>query len=154
MKNYKKILVELKKDTADKDIKPLLQELVDSGDVSRMLLVQRVAPSPVTAIDWPLRSEDVLAADGEKKREASRYLTWFESGIRWHKVAHSKRVVFDLSTQALADLAEKEGYDLAILPVSQKKGFHSWFWHRIAGRFEKAGVIPVAVFTKPAHHAA
>jgi hypothetical protein len=154
MKTYKKVLVELKKDTADKDIQPLLQELVDSGDVSRMLLVQRVAPSPVTVIDWPLRTEDVLAADRDKKREALAYLKWFESGIRWHKVAHAKRVILDLSTEALADLAEKEGYDLALLPVTPRKGFQSWIWHHISRRFQKAGVIPVAIFTRPIHHAA
>lgn len=149
---YKRILVELKGDRSDGDVLPLLQELLESHDVERVLLVRRIAHGPVSVGDFPLNVEDVLRADQEKEMEALRYLWTVQEGIHWYGVDSSTRVEYTGSGLTMEELAEREGCDMVLLPASQTKGLLRWFWRRVTGRVERAGAVPLVIYGRPARH--
>lgn len=143
---FKKILLELTGESADGDALTLLQELIDSRDLERVLLIRRIRHGPVSVADFPLDEEAVLEKDRKKEIEASEYLTAVERFIHWRKVPHDFRVEYADAGLTMGEFARQEGFDLVLLPAGSDRGLLRWFWRRLTGRVERAGALPLVFY--------
>lgn len=148
---YNRIIMELADDRNDWDVYPVLQELINSRDVTKVLLVRRIENTRFKFRHLFFGASEVVRKDREHEDEALRYLNNIRTALDWGHVESEVRVLFNSTGPSLEDLAEEEGYDLIFTPATRKRGPLRWLWRNTTRRVERAGTVPVAVLKDHVH---
>jgi nucleotide-binding universal stress UspA family protein len=125
----------------------LLKQWLACGQVSEVILARVEPETPVVALDYPLPTEAVLAADDKKIREAQSYLDEITARVDWRGVAHRSIVRLGDPTPTLARLAEEQKVDLVIASIEKPRGLRL-LGRKNADRLLRAFSVPVLVLSQ------
>jgi len=144
-----KVLVPLDGTKAAEQVLPLLQRMLDCGQVGEVLLVRAEETLAQVIYDYVLNPEQLAASQESGLREAANYLQAIERTLRFGDATHRTVVLEGRANEILPRFATREAVDRVLLGVPEKKGLLGRIHRRLAETLAHAFRMPVTVCSPP-----
>jgi nucleotide-binding universal stress UspA family protein len=144
-----KLLVPLDGTKAAEQVLPMLQRMLDCGQVGEVLLARAEEPPAPVVYDYLMSLEQLAQAEAQALREANDYLHSIELKLRFGEARHSTVVLAGRANEVLPRFATREAIDRVLLGVPEKKGLLGRIHRRFAEALAHAFRVPVTVCSPP-----
>jgi nucleotide-binding universal stress UspA family protein len=126
-------------------IVPLLQGMVDHGEVGEAVLVRVEQPAPASVADFALDYADVALADAAKRAGSEAFLRGVAERIRWGSASYGVVALLGDEADALARFAKDRGFDSVLMVSREQSRLSRLFLGSAFDRVLAAVCVPVTV---------
>ncbi|HOX42477.1 MAG TPA: universal stress protein [Myxococcota bacterium] len=145
-----RVLVPLDGTKAAEQVLPLLQQMLDCGQVREVILARAEETMAPVIYDYVLSPAQLAQAEEASLREAADYLRAIERRLRFGQAGHRTAVLEGRATEIMPVFATREAVDRVLLGVPEKKGLLGRIHRRLAETLAHAFQVPVSLCSSPA----
>jgi nucleotide-binding universal stress UspA family protein len=146
---YQKIMIPLDGSKLAECVLPHVEALARGCDIVDVALVRAVQPLQLTVGDFALEASQVARVDAESKAEAAKYLDEVAKRLSAGGARVTTEVLVGKDTEALADYATNNAFDLIVIATHGRSGIKRWVWGSVADRLLRAACVPVLMVRAP-----